>query len=94
MTQIELHLHTYCQTLDLVFSKETIDDLQNVSSFDSQTINGYFNNLAKQSGASYNKILTAVRYGVTGKSIGASITHTMEVLGRETCIHRLQSAPL
>lgn len=79
---------------ELIFTEKTRNDLALMEPFDSKRINDYLDDLAKSHQLGYKAVATAARYGITGKPIGASIAHTMAVLGKTTCIERLRTAPL
>ncbi len=46
---------------------------------------------AKQQGIKVGKVMNALRLMITGKSVGAGMTETMEVLGKEETIQRIEA---
>lgn len=78
--------------VDLVYSKEARQGFEALDQFDSVSINRYWNDLAKEHGVSYNQVMPTLRYAITGRSVGASIPLTMEILGKSTCLSRLEEA--
>lgn len=85
-------LYTNPILIDLVFSQEARQGFESLEQFDSVSINRYWNDLAKEHGVSHNQVMPTLRYAITGRSVGASIPLTMQILGKSTCLSRLEEA--
>ncbi len=59
------------------------------SDFAADTINAVAKDYAKESGIKVGVFMNLLRLAVTGKSVGASMIHTMEILGKQESINRI-----
>ncbi|KAI8576956.1 hypothetical protein K450DRAFT_254413 [Umbelopsis ramanniana AG] len=71
-------------------SSQYFDDLSKLPDFTATSIKEYIHRFADQHQLKANHVMMATRYIVTGTRVGAGVAETMEVLGRETCLRRLQ----
>ncbi len=60
--------------------------------FNAEAIQQTFKSLAKELGVKVGVLVHPVRLACTGKTVGPSLYHLMEVLGRERVLHRLEQA--
>jgi glutamyl-tRNA synthetase len=67
-----------------------LDDLSKLPDFTATSIKEYIHRFADQHQLKANQVMMATRYIVTGTRVGAGVAETMEVLGRDTCLRRLQ----
>jgi len=63
-----------------------------LGSFDAGTLGTTLTNLAKEMGVKAGVLVHPVRLACTGKTIGPSVYHLMEVLGKERVLRRLDRA--
>ncbi|KAI9491651.1 glutamyl-tRNA synthetase [Zychaea mexicana] len=77
---------------DIVFSDAARQGLESLETFDTTAINKYWHDLAASHDVDYNRIMPVLRFAMTGKGVGTSIPLTMEVLGKSTCLARLDKA--
>ncbi|KAI9253456.1 glutamyl-tRNA synthetase [Phascolomyces articulosus] len=77
---------------DIVFSDEARQGLESLETFDTASINQYWQDMASQHEVNYNRIMPVLRFAMTGKGVGTSIPLTMEVLGKSTCLERLDKS--
>ncbi|CAO3670669.1 unnamed protein product [Umbelopsis ramanniana] len=71
-------------------SSQYLDDLSKLPDFTATSIKEYIHHFADQHQLKANQVMMATRYIVTGTRVGAGVAETMEVLGRDTCLRRLQ----
>lgn len=69
-----------------------IDELQNINSWKVDKIENSLRNLSEKDEVSPGKIIHPTRLAISGTSSGPSLFEMMEVLGKETCIRRLNIA--
>ncbi|KAI7857456.1 glutamyl-tRNA synthetase [Circinella umbellata] len=77
---------------DIVFSDNSLEGLKALETFDTASINKYWQDVATSHDVNYNRIMPVLRFAMTGKGVGTSIPTTMEVLGKSTCLERLDKA--
>ena len=66
--------------------------LVGVQPFDADTLNSELRQLASDTGMKAGQLFTPIRVAVTGKRIAPPLFETLEVLGRETVLRRLDRA--
>lgn len=59
------------------------------SEFKTQSLYDVFANLAKERGMKNGPLFGAIRLAVTGQSVSPPTFETMEIIGRDECLHRL-----
>ena len=69
-----------------------IERLQNLDAFGESDIEGATRTLAGELGMSASKLIHPTRLALCGVGFGPGLFELMAVLGRETCIRRLQKA--
>lgn len=67
------------------------DGLSGLSDFKADEIKAYIHRFANEQQLKANQVMMATRYIITGTRVGAGVAETMEVLGRETCLRRLEA---
>ena len=68
--------------------------LSALESFDADSIEGAVRPLAEEIGLKTGQLFGALRVAVTGRSAAPPLFQTMEVLGKERCLRRLEAALL
>jgi glutamyl/glutaminyl-tRNA synthetase len=68
------------------------DAFSNLSSFDAATLGNTLTSLAAEMGVKACVLVHPTRLACTGKTIGPSLYHLMEVLGKEQVLRRLDRA--
>lgn len=66
--------------------------LAEVEPFDAAALERLMHEVAESAGAKLGDIIHAVRIAVTGKPTGPGMFETLEVLGRERCVERIDRA--
>ncbi|MCL0103880.1 glutamate--tRNA ligase, partial [Dehalococcoidia bacterium] len=66
--------------------------LSALESFDADSIEGAVRPLAEEIGLKTGQLFGALRVAVTGRSAAPPLFQTMEVLGKEKCLRRLEAA--
>ena len=66
--------------------------LGDVEPFDAPTLEKLMHDVAESAGAKLGDIIHAVRIAVTGKPAGPGMFETLELLGRERCVARIDTA--
>jgi glutamyl-tRNA synthetase len=66
--------------------------LRSVDGFSAAAVEGVVRKTAEQLGVGPGKLIHPVRLATTGKSTGPGLFELMEVLGKETCVRRLERA--
>ncbi|RUS23836.1 hypothetical protein BC938DRAFT_474546 [Jimgerdemannia flammicorona] len=61
------------------------------TNFSAATVKDALHAFANDAGLKFNQVMMVTRYAVTGIKIGAGVAETMEVLGRETCLRRMEA---
>ncbi len=56
-----------------------------------QNIRGYAHKYLEEKGLALKNIIHPLRHAITGKSVGAGLFETMELLGREKCVQRIKA---
>ncbi|GAB5592667.1 hypothetical protein Unana1_07567 [Umbelopsis nana] len=79
------------QALKASVSMQYFDGLSGLSDFKADEIKAYIHRFAKEQQLKANQVMMATRYIITGTRVGAGVAETMEVLGRETCLRRLET---
>lgn len=64
--------------------------LKQAESFDHVQLNETIGSYSKEHGIASKFIIHPLRMMLTGKQVGAGLYETMEVLGKETCINRIE----
>lgn len=67
-----------------------IQDLESIEPFEATKIKPWIYSLAETKNMNPNHIMMALRYTVTGSKVGAGVAETIQVLGKDTVIHRLK----
>ena len=62
-----------------------------LNSFDRQGLEGCLRDLTAKAGIGFSKIAQPIRVAITGRSASAGIFETMELLGKETTLKRLEN---
>ncbi|CAO3618728.1 unnamed protein product [Mucor hiemalis] len=75
--------------LDLITSDEFKNKLNALEPFDSITVKPWIYELAESRDLNPNHVMMALRYKVTGSKVGAGVAETMQVLGKDTVMKRL-----
>lgn len=63
--------------------------LSSIEPFEATTIKPWLYELSDTSGLNPNHVMMALRYKVTGSRVGAGVAETIQVLGRDTVMDRL-----
>ncbi|MBM4054499.1 MAG: glutamate--tRNA ligase [Planctomycetes bacterium] len=71
--------------------KEVYSAISSLNSFDRQGLEGCLRDLTAKLGIGFSKIAQPIRVAITGRSASAGIFETMEILGRETTLKRLEN---
>lgn len=72
--------------------KEVHSAISQVDTFDKKTLEGSLRALTERLGVGFSKLAQPIRVAITGKSVSAGIFETMELLGKEKTIKRLDYA--
>lgn len=72
--------------------KEVHLSISQVDTFDKKTLEGSLRALTERLGVGFSKLAQPIRVAITGKSVSAGIFETMELLGKEKTIKRLDYA--
>lgn len=82
----------------IFFKKETILHLAIPSlraipsmSFNTVTVKHALQGVATDAELKLNQVMMATRYAVTGLKVGAGVAETMDVLGKEVCLRRMEA---
>jgi glutamyl/glutaminyl-tRNA synthetase len=75
--------------IDLVSTPEFVDQLRSIEPFEASTIKPWLYSVAEKNGLNPNHVMMALRYTVTGSRVGAGVAETIETLGKDTVINRL-----
>ncbi len=68
------------------------DRLASAEAFDAVALERLLQQFVEAEGIKVGDIIHAVRVAVTGKSVGFGLFETLEILGRERCVTRIQRA--
>lgn len=71
---------------------ESIALFTGIETFDTSTLNDELRQLATTTGMKAGQLFTPIRVAITGKRIAPPLFETLEVLGRETTLRRLERA--
>jgi glutamyl-tRNA synthetase len=66
--------------------------LETVEPFDAQTLDRLLHDFVETEGIKIGQIIHAVRVAVTGKAVGFGMFETLAILGRESCLARIDRA--
>ncbi|OBZ86939.1 Glutamate--tRNA ligase [Choanephora cucurbitarum] len=77
--------------IDLITTNEFTHELSSVTPFDADTIKPWIYSLAESKQLNPNHVMMALRYAVTGSRVGAGVAETIQVLGKDTVLRRLQN---
>ncbi len=69
--------------------KPLMDELEKLNDWKDEPIHDIVKNFVETSGLGFGKVMNPIRLMVTGKSVGASLTLTMELLGKEETFKRI-----
>ena len=69
-----------------------LDGLRSLASFTASDIEGVVRSVAGKHGIGGGKLIHPLRLAVTGVALGPGLFELMEVLGKETSVHRLETA--
>ena len=76
----------------VVLLKDFRDQLANVDPFDAATIDKLLHDFVESKGIKIGQIIHAVRVAATGKAVGFGVFETLEILGRERALARIDRA--
>ncbi len=68
------------------------DRLSEIDPFDARTLEDDLRTFAYEQGIKIGQIIHPVRVAVTGKAVGFGLFETLEILGRERCLARIDRA--
>lgn len=68
------------------------DRLETVERFDAETLDQLLHDFVETEGIKIGQIIHAVRVAVTGKAVGFGMFETLAILGRESCLARIDRA--
>lgn len=71
--------------------KPLIEQLEELNDWKDEPIHDVVKNYVETSGNGFGKIMNPLRLMLTGKPVGASLTLTMELLGKEECFRRIDN---
>lgn len=71
--------------------KPLLSELEALSDWTDEPIHDVVKNFVDSSGLGFGKVMNPMRLMLTGKSVGASLTLTMELLGKEECFKRINT---
>lgn len=74
------------------YLREFRDQLEKVTAFDSVTLEHCLNEFMAAKGIKFKQIVHALRVAITGKSVGFSMFDAMAILGRQSCLYRIDRA--
>ena len=74
------------------YIKSFVEELQNMSDWNGERVEENLRNIAEQENISPGKLIHPVRLSLSGISGGPSLFAMMELLGKDTCIRRLEKA--
>ncbi|CAO0789497.1 unnamed protein product [Mucor circinelloides] len=77
--------------MDLINTAEFIQELKSMEPFEATTIKPWLYSLAESKGINPNHLMMALRYKITGSRVGAGVAETIQVIGKDTTIHRLEN---
>ncbi|KAI9473798.1 MAG: glutamyl-tRNA synthetase [Benjaminiella poitrasii] len=77
--------------LDLISSSAFINEFKLIEPFEAINIKPWIYSTAKSKQLNPNHLMMALRYIITGTKVGAGVAETIEVLGKETVMNRLNS---
>lgn len=77
--------------VDLINTAEFIQGLKSMEPFEATTIKPWLYSLAESKGINPNHLMMALRYKITGSRVGAGVAETIQVIGKDTTIHRLEN---
>ncbi|EPB83705.1 glutamyl-tRNA synthetase [Mucor circinelloides 1006PhL] len=77
--------------MDLINTAEFIQGLKSMEPFEATTIKPWLYSLAESKGINPNHLMMALRYKITGSRVGAGVAETIQVIGKDTTIHRLEN---
>lgn len=63
--------------------------MSTIEPFETSTLKPWIYELAESKGLNPNHVMMALRFKVTGSRVGAGVVETMQVLGRDTVMSRL-----
>jgi len=66
--------------------------LETTQPFDSETLDGLLHDFVETEGIKIGQIIHAVRVAVTGKAVGFGLFETLAILGRDSCLARIDRA--
>ena len=79
-------------TPDLAAPFQTLAGKLQECDFSEASLNAVTKDFAKESGIKSGVVMNVLRLMVTGRSVGASMIHTMEILGKEESLKRVNAA--
>ena len=74
------------------YIKSFVKELQNMNDWNGERVEEILRNIAEQENISPGKLIHPVRLSLSGISGGPSLFAMMELLGKDTCIRRLEKA--
>ncbi len=72
--------------------KQLRDEFAQLTKFDADTLNGAVKGYASRTGAPISILVHPLRVACTGRAVGPSLYHLLEVLGKERVLNRLDRA--
>lgn len=77
--------------MDLINTAAFIQEFKSMEPFDAATIKPWLYSLAESKGMNPNHLMMALRYKITGSRVGAGVAETIQVLGKDTTVRRLEN---
>jgi len=71
---------------------KSLASLNKLKAFDAESLEGVLRPLAAELGLKTGQLFGTLRVAVTGETAAPPLFQTMEVLGRERCLRRIQAA--
>jgi len=75
----------------VVHSKALLEVYQQTDDFSHSTLSGLTKSYCESAGIKLGEVIHPLRLMITGKSVGAGMFETMEVLGKDECLERMHS---
>jgi glutamyl/glutaminyl-tRNA synthetase len=75
--------------VELISTDEFKEKLKSIEPFDAATIKPWLYEISEKQSLNPNHVMMALRYKVTGSRVGAGVAETIELLGKDTVMERL-----
>ena len=76
--------------MELINTTEFIQEMKSMEPFEATHIKPWLYSLAESKNMNPNHLIMALRYKITGSRVGAGVAETIQVLGKNTTINRLE----